>query len=361
MRPKAQGPSIRVWSIRVGLCLLSGWPAAPPLATAEGPIADAALVDRLRALWTEQRRDVLSAEVRFRRFRRGGDFVRRSPDQFHDVLRRWDLVQNPDALRPLVEELLGRVPPVDPPWAVREFLLSGQRFRERGPGWDLIVDGSTELVCDERNRFIKLYTPGKGASRWVGCRWTDFRWLPPDVAVFDQLRVQQRQGNQVVLDHESGTELLVSPQTADVLRFTVRDSLGTVVSELHQMGWSEIDGIRVPAVVVQAGYRGGLLSMLTITVLEQARFNQDVDRGMFRRSAKRGDLIRDRRGADPRDYEVRASLSDVLSVVGATESDTTAVPSRWGFRIWLLLNLALVLGLGCCWWIRFRRGRAARP
>jgi len=329
--------------------------AVSDAAVSDAAVSDAALVERLPVVWAAQRQDVVSAEVRFRRFRRGGDFVRRSPEQLHDLLGRWDLVQNPDALRPLVEDLLGRVPPADPPWAVREFLMSGQRVRERGPGWDLIVDGSTELVCDERNRFIKLYTPGKGESRWVGCRWTDFRWVPPDVAVFGQLRVQQRGENQVLLDHPSGMELLVSPQTADVLRFTVRGSLGTVESELHQLGWSEIDGIRVPAAVFQARYRSGLLSMLTITVLEQAQFNRDVGRGRFRRAAQRGDLIRDRRGAEPRDYQVRVPLSDVLSVVGATESGGTAAGSRWGFRIWLLLNLSLVLGLGCCWWIRLRR------
>ena len=67
-------------------------------------------------------------------------------------------------------------------------------------------------------------------------------------------------------------ELQVSVQTADVLRLTVRDPLGTVTREWFQSAWRAIDKVRVPTVVVRTVYRSGLLSMLTMTVLEHARF-----------------------------------------------------------------------------------------
>ena len=127
------------------------------------------LVDRLESVWSAQRRDVRTVELRFRRFRRGGDFLRRTRSEFHELLQRFDLAENPDALRPMVVELLGRTLPVDPPWAVREFLQSQQRVRERGPGWDLIVDGSSELVCDEGQPIHQVVHTRKGSATLGGC------------------------------------------------------------------------------------------------------------------------------------------------------------------------------------------------
>jgi hypothetical protein len=340
-----------------GLWLLlvsQGWLAS---LAAESQATEGPLVDRLVSVWSEQRRDVRTVELRFRRFRRGGDFLRRTPSQFHELVQRFDLAENPDALRPLVVELLGRTLPVDPPWAVREFLQSQQRVRERGPGWDLIVDGSSELVCDEGNRFIKLYTPGKGAPRWVAARWSDFRWVPPDDPAFRKLSLLRRDAEQAWFSLESGMELQVAVPTADVLRLTVRDPLGTVTREWYQLAWRAIDSVRVPTVVVRTVYRSGLLSMLTITILEQARFNHELPRETFRRAAVPGDLIRDRRGRAPRDYEVQTTVSDVLSVVGGRRSHDSGSRSDWGFRGWLLLNLGWVLGVGFWWWRRVRHGR----
>ena len=336
-----------------GLLLLALLPTQKP-AAAQTPVERSHVPwgADWQSIWNGQRREVRTVKLRFRRFRRGGDFVRRTPQQFHQAVQQFDLVRDPDALRPMVAALLGRNLGVDPPWAVRDFWMSQQRIRERGPGWDLILDGSTELICDEGNRFIKLYTPGQGDSRWVAARWSDFRWVPPDDPAFLKFKLLRRDADQAWVKIESGLELLIATPTADVLRLVDHDQAGSVIREWYQLGWCEIDEVRVPTVVMRTGYRNGLLSQLTVTILEQAQFNQELARVAFRRSALPGDLIRDRRGKEPRDYQVQTKLPDVLSVVGGTHPTPPVSRSSWSLSNWVGLNLVLVAGLGLWWWWR---------
>lgn len=328
-------------------------------AVGRGVEASEEVVARMCRLWEQQRLAIATARLQFRRFRSGGPFRPLSSTDVHRLIEEQDLVNHPDALRDFVTAVLSQPFVADPPWAVREFLWDGTRTRERGPGWDHVFDGTTELINDRANQFIKLYTPQVGESRWARTEFDSFRALPGDDVSGSDLefvsqnseRVQFRLRDQLVLEASLRDGAI---HCVDESRET-----GQRTAEILQQGFVDYgDGIVFPTLRIDARYRQGHLTWVSVQIVESAEFNGDLPETAFAMAAREGDLVRDRRvESSDRDYTIKGPVPDVMKVFGTphtlasdSRSDTPA-----GFVWTVAVGLCLLALLVAMLWLRARR------
>jgi hypothetical protein len=298
--------------------------------------ADRKLLEELSAKWEAQQSEVATAYMRYRLISTGpsgvGDLTSKDVRRFVGSV---NLAQRPDDLRLLFQKLHNHAYATDVlrrhthPWSVMEFYTEGSRTREdrHGSGeTDLhVFDGEQEVLTDSANRQADIY---RGRSAYLRRTLGHFRFVPPSTGI-EALVVKGRSAEGIVLkwrdEKSSLEEVVVDGATALVTRMSEPGR------ELLQRDFVTYSGnIVFPSLVVHARYKpSGTLSDLTITLVEEARFNEDLPANTFSVAAAAGTNVFDHRGGPGKDrsFHVAKGASDLTAHIDELTAIGAAAPT----------------------------------
>jgi hypothetical protein len=315
---------------------------------------------RLKALWEGQDSEIVTAEIRYRLYRTGGREYGLSRQKFNSLLELADLLKNPDGLKVLIEGLLGERVQLDAHTNDCEFYTDGTRTREQNEHRTLLFDGDNVVRSLLLNNQTNLKTPSSSSVKRMQLR--DFRLVPP-TNVLDRIAHVESLNGVLELSAQGG-QLIVNEATGLVEHLVQRSDPDTVRSEVFQFGSEVYPGdIVFPEVVVRTSYESDQLYSVSVILIQDAQFNQDLPEELFAVAVAAGNKVFDYREVpdDPEFIRVQEPVDDVVQHVEARRvRPPVEAPLGIPSRLWFMLGAASLIGAAIVLLLLFRRFRAAR-
>lgn len=263
------------------------------------------LFQKLNTLWKQRRTEIKTAEIRYRLFRHETTPMSRA--DFNALVDGLDLARNPDAMR----ELIGRihVHPINEkqPWTIAYLYKSGRKLKEILGGESVqLVDGGTKIIYDPKNHYAEFANTAQ--SRMGQADISDFRLTPMENITGCRIPTGPRDGVVKIIARDGFSEAWWNVDNGTCQRYLLRAASGAVVTEHRELGFKLYPkGIRFPKVAIEARYseQTGMLHIVRLSVIEEARFNRPISRDTFKVKTASPINVRDTR--DPTGY-VRTAL-----------------------------------------------------
>lgn len=330
------------------------------LAVGGGTVSAQENLQRIVRNWEAYRQEIQTVQLRYRRYRDGGVYVRVSRDRLNQLVDQMDLARNPDRLSELLSQILAEPPHADPMWSVVEYWQNQSDQRERTSHWDLYRDEGLELIKERPRSLLKVYVPGVGESRWGMAELNEWRNVPTadEVTAWRLHPVPAKDARKFLSENEQ-IELFLVSGSDHLSRLIKRMPDKSIHREIRQLDWRDRGmGILFPQVVTEAVFADGSLMNLTVSIVEQAEFNRPLEQTVFAMPLERGGTIIDYRQEQTVSSQVERDVSDVREIIGLHDrlipEGSRSAASR---LLWMLsANLALV---GTIVWWRRRHSRSA--
>ncbi len=337
---------------------------------------DQGVMPHLLETWSVRRTEVATCDINYRFviLHIHLDEKQTTAEQFHHLLDTYDLGNHPDRLPQFLQEITDDPPRRYPRGVPSRFVLFGdQRFYQQGTVTS-IFDGRFELHADDDNQQVAIGYPGQ--TRRGMARLQHFRDIPtagisPDDMVVEQVvnGVAKLRGTKSAdSKNVRPYEVQVDMETGILLnRRSFWPDSNTILRESIERDIIEYaGGIPMPVLRIEARYRSsGHLQNVTIRMIEQARFNEDVSLSLFKLARPKGTTIVDYRSGTKLAYRLKHDTDDVASLspgLPAPVIGAGAVPVKdrhGGVLRWLLiLNGLFLFGLGIWLWRREREKRS---
>jgi hypothetical protein len=272
------------------------------------------------SMWDYQRSLVGTAVIKFGMLRTGGDSLAPlTPEDLNVLLKQVGLGTAQPDLRTLARRIGGSETVAERPLASMELIACGNKLRETYLGKARLTslsDGEFVFQLRGGNPRGQLNVETRAGSYLHLTNLAELRYLPSSTvglrAVASKLsddRVSLKIGE---------SELIADLTSGFVERFTTRDATGQVIRELIQFTPNLYQGVIVyPSAIVHAGYRNGKLSNLTLSVIDDVRFNEPLATDAFTLSVPAGTTIVDPRKDSfrPRVYSADKNIDDVADYI----------------------------------------------
>lgn len=273
-----------------------------------------------------------------------------------------DLTKNPDDLKRIINGLRPTRKAVESPWMQTESYFEGSKARETYLDKEhsyQIFDGKKTIYYDGSNKQANIL--GESARTRFLAKLREFRAVPdPDARGY---RVIKHVGEVIGItgsNEHFTTNFDVQTATGMIKRSIVQTKDGLITGEIFQDGFVTYPGgIVFPTLSAKAKFVGGALSMIRITVLEEAQFNVPLPADAFEAEVPQGVNVFDQRGKDITTFKTAAPLGDLA--VAANErlqpSSRTLDSGKADFawRWWVIAGNILLLLLVVGGWLIWRR------
>lgn len=364
--------------LRMAICVaLGAWGGLPHRVQADAaestspaalsPAATEA-VEHLGPLWESMKSDVVSCEVRFRKYFRVKPVAPLTRDQLGEVFQRHDLGEHPERVPDFLREVAGSKANVEVP--ERHLYIQGQHRKHQMGLLTHVHDDNFSFIHDGDNKQVHVYERGRCPSGTPGLEL--FR--PPMQPQEGDARPDRvdREGNLVRLTTmtppqgplgEIRTTSTIDWSTGVVLQ-RLRELDGEVVQEVNYTRLTtHAGGITFPHCVLTARYAKGFLQTMDLALLDDARFNETIPESTFVASKPEGwDVLDFREQANGTGIPApRSPVDDVrtlipsfalnpLGQVPTPESEKR--PMSLPKRVLLVLNGLALMALGVWMWKR---------
>ena len=232
----------------------------------------------LRTKWAAQAAEIKTARIKYRRFSPGSNVIRDMPRA--ELLAIVSDTQSSDTseFRKLIDRLTEKKL-ADNPWGRIELITAGKNIRElhRDRNTTHILTADKEVIIDGLGP-PRVFQPNKSRVALTGLR--DMRSVPTEEAAL-RCRIVARANGKATVRVSEISEFVVDEATARIERHTTTLQ-GGVHRDILQLHPKKFDGdILFPTMVVDADYRDGLVHSLTITLVEEAIFNEEIPAKLF--------------------------------------------------------------------------------
>ncbi len=318
----------------------------PPAKTFE-TMGDAELTKHVTKIWTDQRREIRSAKIRFRQLclsewndkdplQQGHGLVPRNREEANTLLDRIDLAKDPDRLRELRDELLsGRLIVDQPVYHLMTIAMDGQKLRvDWEDGESVVFDGENCIWLEPAKRQATVYNglaplpimPPTFFRRYLrpGLVLEGLRTIPYSSLTPTAIRRQghlativlgwgdAKSTDEVTVDGE-GAVYRITSRTDSVQRVTDRLDINSVSRETFQYGFTQYPGdILFPSVHISTWYPNpDKMQIINISVIEDAHFNLALSRETFEAAVGENTAVWDKRNG----LKLRAAEKPVSNVL----------------------------------------------
>jgi len=316
-------------------------------------------IQALASTWSAQQSEIATGYFKYRLFRTGGDLAPLSCKQLRHLVESVNLAAHPDQLKTVIDGAQKTPIKAEPPWSVFESFFEGQKVRENdksGASSIQVYDGDEKIEYDMLNKHVTLLSPGISKRYVKSLR--EFRFVPNPSP--ESYSIQDRGPSLISLRQGSST-LVVDGSTGAVHRYTASSADGKVTREISQSNFVTYPGgIIFPSLRIESTYDGSeTLQWISISWIEEARFNTDLPKETFALSLPANTKILDERDSEHvRTFRTNEQISDVVAYIRSQIQPET-LPARSRFSMWWVLAasaLAIMVVLGV--WRR-RRIRTA--
>ena len=347
------------WQFGLAVALL-------PAAHASAQPASDPAISKLGEIWKSQQSEIATAYIKARLVNSGS--VRpESRERVTALIESADLAHKPDNLKLLVDALLTHKFDYPRPWSTIDFWSEGLKTREDnysniGLTYSRVYDGTADANFDKDNRQIAIWRPG--STNLFRRTLPTFRYVPTEV--LPGLRLLDRKGENLLLGRDQ-SQLTVVETNGFVRRLVAKHgaSVSFEVLQLEPVTYST--GVVFPTVRIDTQYTNDHLTMLEILVIEQARFNEPLDRATFALAAGKGIGVFDHRGetARPRFASIKKPVTNVVEYINSRTNISVAEPagpppievrSRGApWRIIFAVTVGVLVGAGAMFFLRRRQ------
>lgn len=263
-------------------------------------------VQRLARVWESQRTEIITANIRFRSFRR--KVMPLSRTAASKLVAKYDLANNPDSLRDLIIDLLGGAKIEGPRyWTNSELIVDGKKVRSGSldpGGMTQVFNGEAELNFIRDNDQIDISRPSKQPVHRDSL--ADLRLIPRIPKVEPQVTA-----NAATVVLRWPVLEIETNRFGDVLRvaYYLSADRGTrIIRESFQTGWKEYPGgIRFSSARIDFFFdaSGTLSNAPRLLVIDAASFNEPVSENSFTIETKGDAKVVDYRYGTPDSPRVR--------------------------------------------------------
>jgi hypothetical protein len=278
---------------------------APVPAAADKDVKEALLqktLEQIAERGTKNFQAIKTAHIKFCYSNSGGPYKPgTTPDRCRELLEKYDLVQHPDELRELINELSeDDEHGVPRPWSEYELHVAGRKIREavqyaeRAPDIH-ITDGQTALRWNEANSQVNIDPAAKSRVYQMGLAGF---WLPfqADGPLWESAL---RAGGLINLSFTSlhrGTWHLGVDEASGFWLTSTHRRLTKVFDKKQWLGWKiGAGGIPYPTVVVDFSFQDGQLKAANFRIVHEMRLNIPLPETIFQMGAPAGTAIFDSR------------------------------------------------------------------
>ncbi len=258
-------------------------PAVPEVAPAP-EITEA--MDHCEPLWESMRSDIVSCEVRFRKYFRVKPIAPLTRDQLLDLLKRHDLGEHPDHAPDFLREVAGPEVKIEAP--TRHLFVQGQHRKHDLGQMTYVNDDNFSLVHDGDNKQVHVYERGRNPASHPGLE--TFRAPLQSRAEGYLPDRSERDGGLLKLITVTAAAAPVGEiQTTNTIDWATGVVLrrlqmmnGEMLQEVDYSGLSTLaGGITIPRCVLTARYSKGTLQNLDLALLDEARINEAIPESIF--------------------------------------------------------------------------------
>ena len=323
------------WVCCIALCAMGGLPplvqAADPPASEKSVIAEAELapevqeaLDHLEPLWESMSADVVSYEVRYRKFFRVVPISPRTRDQVLELRQRYALGEHPERAPEFLRDVAGQEARVEVP--TRQVFMQGPYRRQSLGPLAYVDDANFSFVHDGDNKQVHVYERGRSPVGIAGLEL--FRTpMPSRAGGYRPDRLEREAGLLRLISITPSTSQmgeLLTTNTIDwatgVVLHRLREQYAEVTQEVDYSGLTTFaGGITIPRCVVIARYAKGFLESLDLALLDDARLNETIPESMFVVSVPRGWHVLD--------FREQASGTGIATPPGEVDDVRTLIPT----------------------------------
>ena len=274
--------------------------------------------EKLVSLWWRQQREIGTAHIKYRLFRRGNDFLSLTPDEVSKVLAEAKLDERPQDVMQVVSRLLQDKSLAEKSWGVKDFWCVGLKTRENTSSGRLrLDDGEVDIAYDPVNHQVNVHKTGH--SRVRRTTLSDFRLTGNPARIGDDKTTIRVDPNDQAIVDMGNRELVVDMTTGFIRSLVWRGQDADILRTDCQYHPVKYPGnIVFPTVRARFTYRSGRLASADFLVVDSARFNEDFPADAFKVTLPAQTLLVDYRQDDfrPRIRRLGKAISDIATYLG---------------------------------------------